>query len=117
MKEQFFDTVSKLVEINLQLFKLEIKQEVADLVVKFNFFLIIIIFANMIIVLGSFALAFFLGDLLGKPFYGFGVVTLTYATILAVMWINRKNIKILLKQKIQQDMLAKDNEATEKLLS
>jgi uncharacterized membrane protein (DUF485 family) len=108
MKEQIFDTLSKLVEVNLQLFKIEIKQEIADLIVKLSILLVMLIFANIIIVLGSFAMAFLLGELLGKPLYGFGIITLVYAIILGIVWVQRKSIEATIRQKVRQAILAKN---------
>ena len=47
MKEQIFDTVSKLIEVNFQLFKLEIQQELSNAIVRLAISIICIIFANI----------------------------------------------------------------------
>jgi uncharacterized membrane protein len=109
MKEQIFETLSKLVEINLQLFKIEIKQEVSGFLVQMAMTIILIIFANMVLVLGSFAAAFLLGEFLGKLFYGFSIVTLFYIILLTIAIVNRKQIEASIRKQIQKSMIKEEN--------
>ena len=107
MKEQIFDTISKLVEINLQLFKIEIKQEISDWIVQMSIAIIIVIFTNMVIVLGSFTTAFLLGELFGNLFYGFAIVTIFYLFLVIVILLNRKSIEQAIRKQIEESMVEK----------
>lgn len=107
MKEQIFDTLSKLIEVNFQLFKLEIQQELSNAVVRLSISIICIIFANMAVVLSSFAIAFLLGEWLQNNAYGFATVALFYVILTAIAWLNREAIGDNIRIKVQTMMFQK----------
>ncbi len=107
MKEQIFETISKLIEINLQLFKIEIKQEISDWIIQMSIAIIILIFTNMVVVLGSFATAFLLGELFGNIFYGFAIVTIFYLFLIIIILLNRKSIEQTIRKQVQESMVTK----------
>jgi hypothetical protein len=107
MKEHIFDTLSKLIEVNFQLFKLEIQQELSNVIVRLTISIICIIFANMAVVLSSFAIAFLLGEWLHNNAYGFAIVALFYMILTAIAWLNRETIGDTIRIQVQAAMLAK----------
>ncbi len=107
MKEQIFDIVSKLIEVNFQLFKLEIQQELSNAIVRLAISIICIIFANMAVVLSSFAIAFLLGEWLQNNAYGFAIVALFYVVLTAIAWLYREDIGNMIRMKVQATMLEK----------
>ncbi len=107
MKEHIFDTVSKLIEVNFQLFKLEIQQELSNAIVRLAISIVCIIFANMAVVLSSFAVAFLLGEWLQNNAYGFAIVALFYIALTAIAWVYREIIGNTIRIKVQAIMLEK----------
>lgn len=115
MKEQFFDSISKLVEVNIQLFKLETQQEISNLIVRLAIAVIMLIIVNMAVVLGSFAMAFLLGQWLENNFYGFGIVTILYLALGVVAWTNRNLLEKIIRKQVEITMLEKNNKQIEKM--
>lgn len=107
MKEHIFDTLSKLIEVNFRLFKLEIQQELTNLIVRLTISIICIIFANMAVVLSSFAIAFLLGEWLHNNAYGFAIVASFYMILTAIAWLNRETIGDTIRIQVQAAMLEK----------
>jgi hypothetical protein len=114
MKENIFDTFSKLVEVNLQLFKLEIKEEVSSWAVQTGVIVLLILLINIVVVFGSFAMAFLLGAWLESNFLGFAIITVGYLLLLLLIWASRKQIENSIYQHVQQNLFEKQKELAQK---
>lgn len=51
--------------------------------------LILILVGSLVLLFGSFALAFWLGDLLGSSMWGFGIIALVVLLLAVVIYVNR----------------------------
>ncbi len=114
MKENLFDTLGKLVEVNLQLFKIEIKEELSSWVVQTCVMIGLILVVNMVVIFGSFALAFLLGTWLESNFLGFGVVTCLYVLLFLGLYGGRKQIEATIYNYVQQSLFEKQQQLENK---
>jgi uncharacterized membrane protein YqjE len=106
------DTVSKLVEVNLELFKVEVKEEIGDWAIQTSLILVVLIAANMGIVFSSFAIAFLLGNWLNNYFFGFATVAIFYGIVAWALWQNRQSLQQRIKLYVQENLFEKQGEKT-----
>lgn len=104
------DTVSKLVEVNLELFKIEVKEEIGNWAIQSSLILVVLIAANMGIVFSSFAIAFLLGNWLNNYFFGFGTVAVFYGIVAWALWQNRQSLQQRIKVYVQENLFEKQAE-------
>ena len=87
--ETLFEKAENYSKTSLELFKLTAIDKSADvassLVVQFAIFMVGVVFMLVI----NIGIAMWLGELLGKPYYGFFVVAAFYAVVMALLFIFR----------------------------
>jgi len=87
--ETLFERAEDYSKTSLELFKLTTIGKSADVVsslaVQFVFFMIASLFTLVI----NIGIAMWLGELLGKPYYGFFVVAIFYVVVMALLYIFR----------------------------
>ena len=91
---------------NIDLFRLKSVDKLSDtgseIVTKVVFVLIL----SLIAILVNFGLAFWIGDLLGKTYYGFFTVALFYIIVALIIYYGRTNwIKVPVKNAIINNLL------------
>jgi hypothetical protein len=87
--EALFEKAENYSKTSLELFKLMVIDKSADLVsslvVQFAIFMVAAVFTLVI----NIGIAMWLGDLLGKMYYGFFAVAIFYAVVMALLFIFR----------------------------
>jgi hypothetical protein len=87
--EILFERAESYSKTSLELFKLSAIDKSADvfssLAVRFAIFMIVALFTLVI----NIGVAMWLGDLLGKPYYGFFVVAIFYAIVMVFLYVFR----------------------------
>lgn len=111
------DTVSKLVEVNLELFKIEVKEEIGDWAIQSSLLLVVLIAANMGIVFSSFAIAFLLGNWLNNYFFGFATVAVFYGIVAWALWQNRQSLQQRIKLYVQENLFEKQKQGEKATLT
>lgn len=76
----------------LELIKLKTLDKSADVASDLVSWLIIVIFATLFFLILNIGIALWIGDLLGKPYYGFFIVAGFYAILALVFAIFRKQL-------------------------
>ena len=93
------ENLSAYVEARLEVFKLEVKEDIAKLMAKFIFFLILALSVLFFLLLLSFSLAYYL-----SPFVGTGggllIIAGCYLVIALISFIYRKKIYRKLEKKL-----------------
>jgi hypothetical protein len=84
--EPLFKKVGEYLETRMELFKLKATDKSADIVSELASRLVLIIFLSIVVILLNIGIALFLGDLLGKSYYGFFVLTGFYGLSAAVFY-------------------------------
>jgi hypothetical protein len=87
---------------SLELLKLKTLDKSADVTSTLVSWLIVVIFAVLFFLILNIGVALWLGDLLGKSYYGFFVVSGFYAVLALVFWIFRKQ---LIKKPINESII------------
>lgn len=87
---------------SLELLKLKTLDKSADVTSSLVSWLIVVIFAVLFFLILNIGVALWLGDLLGKSYYGFFVVSGFYAVLALVFWIFRKQ---LIKKPINESII------------
>ncbi|HEV8515324.1 MAG TPA: hypothetical protein VGQ59_18705 [Cyclobacteriaceae bacterium] len=87
--ETLFEKAENYSKTSLELFKLTAIDKSADvvssLVVRFSIFMVGVVFMLVI----NIGIAMWLGELLGKPYYGFFVVAAFYAMVTTLLYVFR----------------------------
>lgn len=87
---------------SLELLKLKTLDKSADVTSTLVSWLIVVIFAVLFFLILNIGVALWLGDLLGKSYYGFFFVSGFYAVLALVFWIFRKQ---LIKKPINESII------------
>lgn len=88
--ESLFERINTYLETRLDLFKLKIVSKISDLVSEFVIKLILVFFITLFLLFLNIGIALFLGDLLGKNYYGFFVLAAVYGLAGLIFYYARK---------------------------
>lgn len=88
--ERLFEKVESYVKTTLELYRLKTIDKVTDVFATVVSQLIIAVIVALFFVLFSIGLALYLGELLGKNYYGFFALAGIYALIAVIMTMNRR---------------------------
>lgn len=85
------ENVKNMIEARTELFKLQIQEHVAKILVKIIPLFILILFLFLLIFFVSFSIGFYLSDLLNNNFYGFGLVAAFYLLLTIILLAMRNS--------------------------
>ena len=106
--ESLFDKAGEYLETRASLVKLKTIRKTSDVISVMISKLIAVIIAGAFILMLSIALAFFLGDILGKNYYGFLIVAGLYALVgLVYFLLKDKLVKVPVEDAIIKKMTSK----------
>jgi hypothetical protein len=107
IKEEFENLLNKsheYADTRIELLKLQSVDKLSDVVSSVLSRMVVVLVAAMFIILISIALALFIGDLLGKSYYGFFIISGFYALIGLICSVYRHQI---FKKPIAASMIKK----------
>jgi uncharacterized protein YqhQ len=93
-----FDKIEDYTKTTVELTRLKSVSKTGDIVSDMAYKVLIIAFVTLFVVVGSFALALYIGSLFGQTYYGFLIVSGFYALICVTLYIFRTGIKALIKK-------------------
>ncbi|MCE3296131.1 MAG: hypothetical protein K0R65_1845 [Crocinitomicaceae bacterium] len=93
-----FDKFEDYTKTSVELAKLKTISKTGDIVSIMAFQLLAFIFLTLFVLVGSFALALYLGTLFGHAYYGFLIVTGFYAFTCIVLYLLKKPVKSMIKK-------------------
>ena len=104
--EKLIDKGEQYGKTSLELIKLKTLDKTADVISNLISWLIVAVFAVLFFLILNIGIALWLGDLLGKTYYGFFVVSGIYALLALIFAIFRKQfIKIPINESIVKQVL------------
>lgn len=104
------EQVKSLVEARVELFKLQMKEQIADLMVKLVPILIFSLILFLTIVFLSIAAGFYLSEIFKSASTGFGLVAAFYLLLTLIMsiLINNSGVQAYFKKKIMDSINLED---------
>ncbi len=93
-----FDKFEDYTKTSVELVKLKSISKTGDIISIMAFQVLIFGFINLFVLVGSFALALYIGQLLGELYYGFLIVTGFYAVVCGLIYLFRRGIKSWIKK-------------------
>ena len=109
--DQLFDSVSAYMEARLELFKLEAREEISEVLAKGVQTTLILSFLAMALFFGSFTAAIFIGEYMESYGMGFLIVTLFYFVVGILLYILRNKLGI--KDRINRYLEKKEDQEDE----
>jgi len=104
--EPLLEKAEQFGKTNLELLKLKSVDKAAEVGSSLiSNTLLLLAFSIFLLVL-NIAIALWLGDLLGKAYYGFSLVALFYGLVLSVLFFMRKSIKASVRDSIITQILS-----------
>ncbi len=91
--EMLFDKIEEYGRTSIALYKLKTIDKVTDVFASLSSRIVIAIIITLLIIFLSFGASFYLGELLGKIYYGFFAVTGFYAFVAILLLICRKSVE------------------------
>lgn len=92
--DQLIDDLSNLVETRIELAKIEVREEIAKIIVSFSSVLIISLFGLFTLLFISIGLAFYLNELWHSLYQGFFAVGGIYLLIALIVYLLKKKLPI-----------------------
>ncbi|MES2543255.1 MAG: hypothetical protein V4548_00095 [Bacteroidota bacterium] len=91
--EMLFDKIEEYGRTSIALYKLKTIDKVTDVFASLSSRIVVAIIITLLIIFLSFGASFYLGELLGKIYYGFFAVTGFYAFVAILLLICRKSVE------------------------
>jgi hypothetical protein len=108
--EMLFEKAEQYAKTTLALYRLKVIDKATDIFASLVTRIVIFLFLTLFFVLMTLGLAFYLGDILGKTYYGFFAVGGFYLLISLVLFMFRKSLESLFNDYlINQIFKPKDN--------
>jgi hypothetical protein len=104
-KPSIIDQIKEYVETRVKLAKYQAVDTGTSIIATVVTLIAIIIFVLMLLVFASFTLAFFLADVLGSVWQGFGCVALLYLIILLVLNAKKQSVEKTIANKLIDNFL------------
>ena len=111
--ETLFEKIEDYGKINLELFKLKAINTSADLVSSIVSKLAVFVVIIIIVISLNTGLALWIGDLLGKSYYGFFIVAAFYVLIALILYLVPGIVKAPINDSIILKMLNKERDEKE----
>lgn len=102
--EALLEKAEEYGKTTLELFKLKAVDKASDTAGTFVSRILSVFLGLMFLLTGTFALSFWLGDLLGKAWYGFGIVAGFYGLLFVLLffvlhnWFKTRIADVIIKQ-------------------
>ncbi len=90
--ESLFEKAEEYLKTNINLFKLKAIGKTADVVSSIGATLAIYAAIMLILLLSNIALSLWIGELVGKSYYGFFIVAGFYVLVALILYLNRNTI-------------------------
>lgn len=103
-KASILEEVESFVKTNTELYKLQFTDRLSDIITSLVVNLIFLLFGFMFVLLLSFALAIWLGEILGKPYLGFVLTAGLFAFLVMLVYLFRES---LIQKPVMQSILSK----------
>ena len=113
--ESLFEKAEAYAKTNVDLFKLKAIDKSADVVSTLVAKLVVVMVVALIVLMVNIALALWLGELLGKSYYGFIIIAFFYAIVAAVFHYYRESLvkfpvnDALIEQMLKEKLYEKAN--------
>ena len=98
------DKLIKYVEINIELFKLDLKEGIVRVIAKIIRFMLTLILLSFMLLFVSLGLALYLNQALQSQFYGFMLVGGAYAVLFVVFWLMRYKVIEKVQESIDEEL-------------
>jgi len=89
--EVLFEKVESYMQTTLELYRLKAIDKATDVFATLASSLIIAVIITLFFILVSIGLALYLGEILGKSYYGFFALAAFYALLAVIMAVNRRD--------------------------
>ena len=96
------ESITGLIEVNIQIAKLEVKDTVSQIAVKVIKGVAMLVLGLFIVIFGSITLALFLGQWLNNHVWGFGLVTLFYLLILIIIRLAKRQLQLSVEKNVEK---------------
>lgn len=106
---ELINELKEYISIRSTLLSLQIKKTSAELISSIGSSLILIIFASMAFIFGSFAFAYYLAEVFNSLSLGFLTVCGIYVFMLLLAYLMRNSIKTSISNTIISQMFKEDN--------
>ncbi|MGV3632397.1 MAG: phage holin family protein [Bacteroidota bacterium] len=93
-----FDKFEAYTKTSTELLRLKSVSKTGDIISIMAFQALAFVFVTLFVMVGSFALALYLGSLLGETYYGFLIVAGFYAVVCMVLYAFKSGIKSMIKK-------------------
>jgi hypothetical protein len=103
--EPLLERIAQFGQLNIDLFKLKTLDKVTALISSIIARLFLWSMVSFFAICLSIAAALWLGDILGKNYYGFFIVSGFYATLAIFVWLYQSSIKLRLSNWIVSKIL------------
>ncbi len=92
--EPLLDSLTAYLDAKVKLMKLELKEELSEIIIRITYIFILFVLAQMIVLFASLTLAAYINTRLDSRTLGFAIVGLIYASIFLILILLQKNIKL-----------------------
>ena len=101
--ETLLEKTEAYVKTNVDLFKLKAIDKSAEVVSSLAAKLIMVIVGSLIVIIANIGLALWIGDMMGKSYYGFFMVAFFYLVVLIIIYAFSKT---LIKDRVSDSMIS-----------
>jgi len=107
------EALNDYIKLRVALFKLELKEHISDVLAKLIAYLIILLFASIVIFFVSLGIAFFINQQLESTYLGFMIVAGFYSLILigVLLLLRSGKLKAIIEDTIINEQIIEDEEA------
>jgi len=90
--DRIAELLIKYIEVRSELIKIQIKEQIAQILSKLILMFIFLLFGFLIIIIFSFAVSLYLNEILHSNYLGFVILTCFYLIVFVILVLNRKKI-------------------------
>jgi fatty acid desaturase len=106
--EKLFEQATKYIKTSLEILELKLIAKSADVFSILTSIIALFVVVTLFCFILSIGLSFYIGDYLGKDYYGFFIVALFYLILLLIMYFNKSRLKSPIKNMIISELLKKN---------
>jgi hypothetical protein len=92
--EPLLERIAQFGQLNIDLFKLKFLDKASTLISSIIARFLLWSMVSFFVIFLTFAVALWLGDMLGKNYYGFFIVSLFYGLLAIFIWLSQPSIKM-----------------------
>lgn len=100
-----FEKFEQYAKTNLELVKLKSAKKTGEIVSNMVFKLTVFLFLSFFVMVGTVALALYIGSLLGASYYGFAIMAGFYGLVTLILFASKGGIKATVKKSIVNNIL------------